>query len=141
MSAGDWQGANDAYLAAALHWLRLRLARQARAQQPPVAEPEAPAPAEPAQPRERARRWPGRPQAAPAGPEGPLRAELPPPQAAAGEAEVAEAEAAMLAAEHSDAQPALLRLGELLELSTFERHMLLLCAAMELDPSMPARCA
>jgi hypothetical protein len=47
----------------------------------------------------------------------------------------------MLATEHGDQQPALLRLGELLGLSAFERRVLLLCAAMELDPSMGARCA
>ena len=40
-----------------------------------------------------------------------------------------------------DAPPALELLGDRLGLSRFERLTLLLCAAMEFDPAMSARCA
>jgi len=55
--------------------------------------------------------------------------------------QLAAAEAAMMAAENSSPPPELVRLGQLLGLSPFERHILLLCAAMELDPQMGTLCA
>jgi hypothetical protein len=141
-----WQAANDHYLTVALHWLRLRLAWHAGAHRARLALPAAAEAAEPEDPRPRlrprARRWTGRAQPAAAAAAGPPPPALPAPAPeAVAEAEVAEAEAAMLAAERGDQQPALLRLAELLGLSVFERRVLLLCAAMELDPSMGARCA
>ena len=47
----------------------------------------------------------------------------------------------MIAAENSSPPPELVRLGQILGLSSFERHILLLCAAMELDPQMGTLCA
>lgn len=51
------------------------------------------------------------------------------------------AAAAMDAAVDRDSPPALVRLGELLDLSAFDRYTLLLCVALELDPTMSGRCA
>ncbi|MGW8375351.1 ATP-binding protein [Streptomyces sp. ODS28] len=112
--------ADDEYLAAALHWLRLRLAA------PPVAlakEPET----------TRANGWWRR--------QAPARSELPRGSPSGEETELAAAEQAMREAERSTPAPSLVRLGDLLGLSRFERHVLLLCAAMELDPGTAARCA
>jgi hypothetical protein len=49
--------------------------------------------------------------------------------------------AGFAATEPGDARPALELLGDRLGLSRFERLTLLLCAAMEFDPAMAARCA
>ena len=57
------------------------------------------------------------------------------------QAKVAEAEAAMLQAQAIDPPTALMQLAELFDLSTFEQSVLLLCAAMELDPDMAELCA
>jgi ATPase family associated with various cellular activities (AAA) len=113
-----WQAANDRHLAAALHWLRLRLGWHAAGRRAAVMvvgadEPTGPAPA----------------------------AGTPPPATAVTEEQLAEAEAAMLRAEEVEPPPALVRLGHLLDLSAFERQVLLLCAAMELDPQMASYCA
>ncbi|MGW5472330.1 hypothetical protein [Streptomyces chartreusis] len=112
---------NDAYLAAALHWLRLRLDAYTAEHRAEPAETAAPAPR-----RGRRRTVEERPALSPAaGPSGPL----------------AEAEAAVRAAERAVPTPALVGLADLLGLSRFERDVVLLCAAMELDPDTAARCA
>ena len=149
------EAGNSAFLAAALHWLRLRLAWYAAEQQAaagradlepvPGSPPEA-APGPPDQPH--SARWRRRSQPPPPGP---LPAEpalltatpvaaLPPAGSGPGE-RLAAAEAAMIAAENSSPPPELVRLGQVLGLSPFERHILLLCAAMELDPQMGTLCA
>lgn len=112
---------SDTYLAAALHWLRLRLdAYTAESREEPAQTP-APAPR-----RVRHRTAAERPALPPAaGPTGAL----------------AEAEEAVRAAEQAVPIPALVGLAGLLGLSRFERDVLLLCAAMELDPGTAARCA
>ena len=89
MTAADWQAGNDAYLGAALEWLRSALAGTVTAAGDP---PET--------------AWLRAPECA----------AVPDP-------------------------PALEILGDRLGLSRFERLLLLLCAAMELDPTMGARCA
>ncbi len=50
------------------------------------------------------------------------------------------AASAMQSAEAASPRPALIELGQRLELSRFERDILLLCAAMELDTRIPALC-
>jgi len=52
-----------------------------------------------------------------------------------------EAGAAVEAAADVEPPPALALLGQRLGLSQFERHLLLLCLAMELDTRVPAQCA
>jgi hypothetical protein len=117
-----WEEQNEAYLAAALHWLRLRLQR--------LAGPPAPAPAPPHPGR---MGWFGRHEerpamlALPGG--GPTAEEI---DAAAG---------AMAAAEGADPPPALAILASRFGLSPFERNALLLCTAMELDTRIAGLCA
>ncbi|MGH8904999.1 MAG: ATP-binding protein [Egibacteraceae bacterium] len=144
----DWEAGNDKYLASALSWLRLRLASYAAAQRTEIIVPSATEPP-PEEPRPQRWRWRGPSErASPTGvagpalvPAGPIPA-LPPPAPRCGlDEQMAEAEAAMQAAESCTPPPALVRLGQLLGLSAFERQVLLLCAAMELDPDMGARCA
>jgi hypothetical protein len=53
----------------------------------------------------------------------------------------ARADAALEAAEAADPPPALAVLGRAFGLSRFERRLLLLCAAADLDPAVPALCA
>src|SRR3954463_11836662 len=99
--AADWPQANDAFLSAALSWLRLRLERLPRwggAPRPPPRPPPPPGGAPPPQAasfRERfLRRGPA--EAAP-----PILA-LPPASEAVTEAQIADAAKAMAAAEESD---------------------------------------
>ena len=56
-------------------------------------------------------------------------------------AKIAEAKAAMDKAQAMEPPPALVSLAELFDLSPFEQSILLLCAAMELDPDMADLCA
>jgi hypothetical protein len=138
--AADWPRANDAFLAAALAWLRLRLQRLAAWEQPPApvisVTPMTP-PAEPHAPSfaERFLRR-GAAETAP-----PPRLALPPASEAVTEAQIAEAAQAMAAAEESDPPPALVLLTRRFGLSRFERDVLLLCAAMELDTRIGPLCA
>ncbi|HEV8580954.1 MAG TPA: AAA family ATPase [Thermoanaerobaculia bacterium] len=138
--AAGWQRGNDAYLAAALAWLRLRLERLGDQGRPAVtpAAPIADAAPGPAAPsfRDRFRRRPAVPEAAAK----PVLA-LPPASDAVTEQQIAEAAAAMAEAERTDSPPALVLLGQRLGLSRFERDVLLLCAALELDTRIAALCA
>jgi hypothetical protein len=133
----DWERMqerhNEEYLAAALHWLRLQLR----------ALPPRPAGEEPAtvtvlthapEPVSWWRRalWPQPPEV-PAS-----RVVVGSPQAAreSTEREIEAARMAMLTAQSADPPPYLVVLGQILGLTSFEREILLLCAAMELDPGM-----
>ena len=130
-----WQQNNDAYLAAALHWLRLKLLSQGDAPTP------APQPSLPA----RRPSWLGRLRQY-----GKRRLGLSPSQELVPAApaqppvtpgELARARQAMERAEQQDPPPALIQLGQRLGISRFERELLLLCAAMELDPQAARLCA
>ena len=139
----DWQQGNDAYLAAALAWLRLRLERLAEWEQPPITQTPSPAIAPPpAQPHPPSfterflRRTPSE-----AAPSAPVLLALPPASEAVTEQQIAEAAAAMEAAGQTDPPPALVLLAQRLGLSRFERDVLLLCAAMELDTRIASLCA
>jgi hypothetical protein len=113
-----WQENNDKYLTAALAWLRLRLQRLAASH--PAAE-------------------------SPAAGSGFLglfrRKPSAPPVKRVSEAEIADAARAVEAAAATDPPPALLILGQRFGLSPFEREVLLLCAAMELDTRTAGLCA
>src|ERR1700730_418177 len=93
----QWQKGNEEYLAAALNWLRLLLARH-------VSEDKSPA-------------------------------------ESVNDQQFAEAQAAMLAAEKTEPPPALLIAAQQFHLSRFERDVLLLGAAMELDTRIAYLCA
>jgi hypothetical protein len=112
-----WQEGNDAYLAAALGWLRLRLTRQAGP--PDDAAPERPT----------GGGLLGR------------KPSLPAPSEQASRAEVAQAAAALADAEKMEPPPALVILSQRFGLSRFEQEVLLLCAAVELDTRVAGLCA
>jgi len=118
-----WQENNDCYLAAALAWLRLRLAGQTKTTpavgpEPPTKDASSPG-------------WFGNGRQ-------PVAES---PQPAGSEIDDAEkAPMAMNEAAKTDPPPALLILVQRLGLSRFEQDILLLCAAMELDPRIPALC-
>jgi hypothetical protein len=140
----QWQRGNDEYLAAALAWLRLRLRQRAVGEPAPViTTPDSPA-ATPATPVEPPTRWRLRRSAAAsavemvAEPEPPL---LPPPAEGVTDEQIAQAAADMAAAAAMEPPPALHILSRRLGLSPFERDLLLLCAALELDTRIAALCA
>jgi hypothetical protein len=139
--AATWHTANEQHLAAALAWLRLSLARLAGPE--PAAMPEPPAaiaaPAALARPSGWFRF--AQPSAPPAPPALPAPAA---PSTSAGivtDDAIAQAAAALAAAEAVDPPPALQILSQRLGLSPFEREILLLCAAVELDTRIAPLCA
>lgn len=132
----DWQKGNDRYLAAALMWLRLRLMRLAGPLQT-VMTPR-PSHTQTVDPTSIAKRsWFGRAFTAP--PSTPLA--LPAPSDTITEEQVAQAATAMAEAEAMEPPPALIMLSRQFGLSRFEKEVLLLCAAIELDTGLAALCA
>jgi hypothetical protein len=146
----DFQSVNERYLAASLRWLRLLLVRAAATA--PPAPPAPPAIADPSAgagtlvpaPEQQRRSW-GRRRPAYAPP-------LPTPTPArerkalpvltdVTDEQIATAAAERDAAAEADAAPALVELAERLSLSPFERDLLLLCVAIELDPAVAPLCA
>ncbi|MGL4611894.1 MAG: ATP-binding protein [Trueperaceae bacterium] len=109
MTVDQWQQGNDEFLSAALAWLRLRLEKLAKGNNPPPSS----------QPTEHRGLFGKRN----------TMAALPAPSH---DDELQRATEAMNAVE-AKIEPALKFIGERLGLSTFERQVLLLCSAMELD--------
>jgi hypothetical protein len=108
-----WDRVSDEFLAAALAWLRLRLERLVRAE-PALVSP--PGPATPA-------------------------AALPTPGGQGGTPDdVEQAARAMAQTAAVDPPPAFVLLAQRFGLTEFERNVLLLCVAAELDPGLPALC-
>jgi hypothetical protein len=156
-AATAWLDSNNEYLAASLHWLRLRLRRLVPPKPAMTMKPEPPttpdqaaakvAAEEPAAPAKRG--WFSRSTRQPA-PAAAVPAATPhaAPQASSGllalpagdaaaiyDAALAEAAAQREAAAAIHPPPALLLIAERLGLSAFERDTLLLCASAELDPA------
>jgi hypothetical protein len=132
---GDWQDANHDYLAAALDWLRLALRRHAqvgRQAQAGGSHPQDGSQA-PRQALVRVGRRAGKSLAVPAGPDG--------DRSAVTHGQVATARQAWAVAAGGEQAPAMVELSDRLGLSPFEQEVLLLCAAMELDPAVPGLCA
>ncbi|MFL6216663.1 MAG: ATP-binding protein [Blastocatellia bacterium] len=144
----EWQKANEAYLVAALAWLRLRLEKLAGPpppQPPPVALPAK-------KPEKRGfflTRWahdlsdettPDREEieAMHTITHAPTNNSINDEAIAA---ESARAEAAMKAAEQNEMPPALVILSQRFGLSRFEQQLLLLCAARDLDTRIDQLCA
>ncbi len=129
----EWQQGNDDFLAAALAWLRLRLRQRMSGEPTPVIA--APSPAASVEP---ANRWRlRRPAAEPV-----TETETPSTSVNGVTADqVTQAAAAMNAAATMEPPPALHILSQRLELSLFERDLLLLCAALELDTRIAGLCA
>ena len=131
----EWQQGNERFLSAALAWLRLRLesAAQAGAQQPSLGHAAAPTTEAPPQRRRLFRR-----NADPAAPK-PTVLMLPPARVT--QEQIDEAERAMEeAASRMSPPPSLVLLAQRFGLSRFERDLLLLCAATELDTRVGPLC-
>jgi hypothetical protein len=129
-----WQKNNEAYLSAALKWLRLRLAWRAQRAERRSA-PVALAPSQ--RPAQSSGWWLFK------RPPKELTPSVPHPTRsdAVTEADIAQAVADMAAIEPAEPPPALIILGQRLGLSRFEAQVLLLCAAMELDTRTAGLCA
>jgi hypothetical protein len=115
MNSKGWLETNNRYLAASLVWLRLRLRRPAGDHTPLLSNSGSEVAVSVTAKRKGKRSAPND--------------------------ELEEAAAERETAAASNPPPSLLMLAERLGLSTFERDTLLLCAAMELDPSVAALCA
>ena len=159
----QWQEGNDAFLAAALAWLRMRLERSAGTANPTAGSPE-----------ETERGWFGLRKRKTGEPKGTAvtdadvdkaaeamaqaEATDPPPDLAMlsqrfplprfereilllGATDLDKAAEAMAQAEATDPPPALAILSQRFGLSRFEREILLLCAGMELDTRIAGLCA
>jgi len=129
----DFARNNQACIEAGLTWLRLSLLAEAQRRAPglpPLTQQAAAVAREPRWP------WQRRPQAQQ---ELSAAAETPPPQPGGASASaIAEARRAFEAAAAAQPSPALAALADGMGLNAFERDMLLLSAAPELDPDMPA---
>ncbi len=143
-----WQNRNDAYLSAALAWLRLRLelqARQLTGQPATAAAPVSMNPGlEPKSAPKESSLW-GLLRRTAAGESGGDMKDVPrlpaPSEGGVGAAKLEQAAAAMAAAAEGEPPPALLLLAHQLGLSDFERDVLLLCLGLELDTRVATLCA
>jgi ATPase family associated with various cellular activities (AAA)/Winged helix domain, variant len=135
----DWEKSNTDYLSAALAWLRLRLERQARRESDhcaPIGAASVTTASPLPEPSIFARFFGQKSAAQQARPVGLL---LPANESGAGE-QIAQAAATMEMAAKSDPPPALIILSQRFGLSRFERDVLLLCAAIELDTGASTLC-
>ncbi|MEA2589581.1 MAG: hypothetical protein QOH66_2508 [Actinomycetota bacterium] len=145
MTPEEWTEANNRYLAASLRWARLRLMRLLPDESPAAPARPAPAPAPappPAAPQPRRSHFWSRRE-----PQAQLPAPLLPPMPAqpvfvdpALDQQVQGAAAEREAAAAIDPPPALELLAARFGLSPFERDIVLLCAAMELDTGFAPLC-
>jgi len=139
-----WQEVNARYLSAALVWLRARLEQRARQEEKrtPATTPKPERGLQPRPPAESKSPWWGfrtGEQSQPA-PKTPL-ALSPPAPVNEFEASLAKAAAELAAAEsQSNPAPFLIRLSQIFGLSRFEREVLLLCVAIELDTGIASLC-
>ncbi|MFI5458423.1 MAG: ATP-binding protein [Isosphaerales bacterium] len=145
MTTPTWQDVNARYLSAALVWLRARLEQRARQEQKltaPFAREPQPTP-QTLHPEESRSPWWGFRQGEPPqlASKTPL-ALLPPTPGAGFDESLAKAAADLAAAEsQSNPAPVLIRLSQVFGLSRFEREVLLLCVAMELDTGIASLCS
>ena len=125
-----WQKNNDSYLAAALNWLRLRLQIESLAPAVSARVPE----------KDSQKNQELVPVARQKPSAGPLKAEKSNGEEFSKQG-LTRAAKAMATAEAKDPPPALLQLCRRFKMSRFEQQVLLLCAAMELDPRIASLCA
>ena len=147
-SADAWQEANAKYLSAALTWLRARLEKRSEQGRPGVELAPIPTqvhtqPSVPDQPLSFWRRLRGgrSEMALPPAPQPAQPILLPASRSVTAEEHVAQTAAELAVTESQmDPPPALVILEKRLGLSQFEREILLLCAAVELDMTIAALC-
>jgi hypothetical protein len=130
-----WHQSNDAYLAAAVEWLRLLLLRHVPAPPQPIVATPHDAP----EPQKDSSWWSFRKTASGSTPT--PRPALPPASSEVTEEQLENAEKKMRAAERTDPPPAMLLLARRAGLTPFERDLLLLCVALELDTRIAGLCA
>jgi hypothetical protein len=137
-----WQQNNACYLAAALNWVRLRLEGLAQRESGHLRPVGDPSPSRVETEASLFSRWfgPGV-HAKPAHSASQSIRLLPPATTVTSNEQIAEAARAMESAAVVEPAPALLILAERFGLSRFERDVLLLCAAMELDTSIASLCS
>jgi hypothetical protein len=123
----EWLTANDRFLAGAVAWIRERLERFGEDTPPTRPEP----PVVPEQPRARFGRRTASRQVVVAPTPAALESKALPPGVAPG----------IVEAEQADDPPPLILLSRRLGLSAFERNVMLLAVAMELDTGVPGLCA
>jgi hypothetical protein len=141
--AEKWMDDNNRYLAASLRWARLRLERLAPEEPPAVVSPTpvpAPPPVSPPPVARQRRRW-GRGSQPPVAALPAALLPAPAQKGPAAEEQIRQAAAERESAADVDPAPALVLLAQRFGLSAFERDILLLCAAMELDTGFGALCA
>jgi hypothetical protein len=136
-----WQAENAVYLSAAVAWVRLLLERQARHQANPLREIGEPLFAtDQNDDLSRFARWLGRKSSAKPATVGEPTKLLPPASDRSIDEQISRAADAVRRASEVDPPPALLILAERFGLSQFERDILLLCAAIELDTGIASLC-
>src|SRR5882762_832205 len=146
-SQTDWQKTNDEYLAAAVAWLQLRLARLAPDHSPKDKRPlliEIPLTSSPEVKQHRfflwrCLRWLFMLSDVEESAADTSQALVLSGAGAATDEELANMTTTMVAAEQRDTPPALTILGQLFGLSRFERQVLLLCATRDLDTRLDER--
>ena len=138
-----WQESNARYLAAALTWVRLRLQRQAIRESRQIPPPPAPVSVESHEPEEEPsllqRLFFGQGDKPRTESSGPIGLLLPASDESI-EEQIAEAAKVMDEAAKVEPAPALQMLADRFGLSRFERDVLLLCAAIELDTGIATLC-
>jgi hypothetical protein len=127
----QWHQSNEAYLAAAMEWLRLRLQRMAEA----GTRAKRRSPSSAGKKRSAGRLWKRSQPSEPAASATKTVAATPDDKA------TARAAVAMAEAEAAEPPPAMMIIADRFGLTRFERQVLLLCAAMELDTRIPGLCA
>jgi hypothetical protein len=146
--SNNWEESNQRYLAAAVNWLRLKLVRQAASlsrtrgvanQTSPPAVGIAPEPITRQQPTSGKWRFWDKPQ--PGGGEPVALLTAAPDVPIVTEEMLAEAFEQVTAAEAATPPPAMVMLSRSFGLTRFEKEILLLCAAMEVDTGIAALCA
>jgi hypothetical protein len=136
-----WLSANDAYLGAAMQWLEILLESHAGGSQSLVLAADRRSTPRTASTEEPSSSWWKNLRRAEAPAAGVADAPVLSPAPSAAALSLEDAVARLRAAEQSDPPPALIQLQARLDLSAFERDLLLLCMAIELDTAIAGLCA
>jgi hypothetical protein len=136
MTGAEWHAANDAYLSAAMQWLELLLESHSSAEPLLLTEERRAKPRGADEPPSSSSWWANLRRSTPEN-----IAEAAPAVSEDMQRRLDEAAAKLRTAEQIDPPPALLQLQQRMGLHPFERDLLLLCVAMELDTRIAGLCA